>query len=74
MAVPDSLSRPRRDVSFLGLDGTETQVLLRVGRGKKPVDKTFLRLGGPAQHTGWVPGRRDEAFLLSLASPYLSHK
>ena len=56
MAVPDSPSRPRRNVSSLGLDGAETRVLLRVETGKKPVDRMFLRLGGPASHgTGRVP-------------------
>lgn len=56
MAMPDSPSRPRRDVSFLGLGGMETRVLLLVGRGKKPVDKMFLCLDGAAAAQAGSPG------------------
>lgn len=47
----DSLSRPCRDVSFLGLGGTETWVLLLVRRGMKPADKMFLCLDDQPQHS-----------------------
>lgn len=53
LAMPDSLSRPLRDVSFLELGWTETWVLLWDRRGKKPVDKMFLLLGRPARLGPW---------------------